>query len=88
MAPTPPDLRGVPGWVGPLLIAAAASVFGWGLGMTSSIGAKIEAQTIQLAEAKKTLEMLCQFAEEKKRLDQIQDDRIRQIELRMQSLSR
>jgi hypothetical protein len=70
------------------MVAGAASVFGWGLGMTSSLGAKIEAQTIQMAETKKTLEMLCAFMDEKKQLDRAQDDRLRQIELRLQTLGR
>lgn len=68
------------------MVAAGASVVGWALGLTSSLGAKLEAQTVQLAETKKVLEMLCTFMDEKKQLDRAQDDRLRQIELRLQQL--
>ena len=92
MAPSPGQPTGVPSWVGPLLVAllvaGAGSVFGWGLGMTTSVGSKIEALTIQSAETKKVLEMLCTFMDEKKQLDRAQDDRLRQIELRLQLLGR
>ena len=87
MAPTP-EIKGLPAWVGPLILAAAASAMSWGLGMTTSVSAKIEAQTIQMAETKKVLEMLCAFMDEKKQLDRAQDDRLRQIELRLQTLGR
>lgn len=86
VAPTPQLPNGVPQWVGPLLVAAACSVLGWALGMTTSLGSKLEALTIQGAETKKVLEMLCTFMDEKKQLDRSQDDRLRQIELRLQQL--
>jgi hypothetical protein len=87
MAPTPSDNRGVPAWVGPLIISSVAALFGWALGVTSSIGAKIDQQTVQLAEQKKILEMLCTFMDEKKLIDRQQDERLRQIELQLRSLS-
>jgi hypothetical protein len=41
-----------------------------------------------MAEQKKILEMLCDFLEEKKTLDRIQDERLRQLELKVQALGR
>lgn len=81
MAPSTGNYRGMPSWVSSLMVAIAASGVSWALGLSSGLGAKIEAQTIQLAETKRTLDMLCQFMEEKKRRDELQDDRIRALEL-------
>lgn len=87
MAPTP-EIKGLPGWVGPLMLAGAASVISWVLGMTTSVVTKIDAQTVQLAKTEKVLEMLCTFMEEKKQLDRTQDEQIRQIQLQMRTLGR
>jgi hypothetical protein len=46
------------------------------------------ALNVQMAEQKKILEMLCDFMEEKKTLDKIQDERLRQLELQVQALGR
>jgi hypothetical protein len=43
---------------------------------------------VKIAEQKAILQMLCDFMEEKKALDKIQDERLRQLELRVQALGR
>jgi len=70
------------------MLAGAASVISWVLGMTTSVVTKIDAQTVQLAKTEKVLEMLCTFMEEKKQLDRTQDEQIRQIQLQMRTLGR
>lgn len=70
------------------MLAGAASVISWVLGMTTSVVTKIDAQTVQLAKTEKVLEMLCTFMEEKKQLDRMQDEQIRQIQLQMRALGR
>ena len=69
-----------------MMLAGAASVISWVLGMTTSVVTKIDAQTVQLAKTEKVLEMLCTFMEEKKQLDRTQDEQIRQIQLQMRAL--
>ena len=55
-------------------------------GSLLSIGEKIDSQTVQLAETKKVLEMLCAFMEKQEPVDKAQDERLRQLELRVQAL--
>jgi hypothetical protein len=57
-------------------------------GSMQSIGSKIDNQTVQLAETKKVLEMLCTFMEEQKPVDRAQDERLRQPAHERWSLSR
>jgi hypothetical protein len=86
MAPSPTPLpNGIPQWVGPLLVGVAVVMI---TGSMQSIGSKIDNQTVQLAETKKVLEMLCTFMEEQKPVDRAQDERLRQLELRVQALGR
>jgi hypothetical protein len=87
MDPAPAESRGMPSWVGPLLVAIAAATCAWGLSLVSSIAEKIDKQTIQLAEQKKVLEILCTFMDEKKLIDRQQDERLRQVELQLRTLS-
>jgi len=86
MAPSPTPLpNGVPQWVGPLLVGCSVVMI---TGAMLSVGSKIDSVTVQMAETKKVLEMLCAFMEQQRPVDKAQDERLRQLELRMQSLMR
>ena len=57
-------------------------------GATMASATNLYALNVQMAEQKKILEMLCDFMEEKKAIDKIQDERLRQLELQVQALRR
>ncbi len=86
MAPSPTPLpNGVPQWAGALLVGVSVLIIG---GATMASATNLYALNVQMAEQKKILEMLCDFMEEKKTLDKIQDERLRQLELQVQALGR
>jgi hypothetical protein len=86
MAPSPTPLpNGVPQWTGALLVGVSVLIIG---GATMASATNLYALNVQMAEQKKILEMLCDFMEEKKTLDKIQDERLRQLELQVQALGR
>lgn len=57
-------------------------------GATMAIATNLYTMNVQLAEQKKTLELLCDFMEEKKQLDKSQDERLRLVELRLHGMGR
>jgi hypothetical protein len=86
MSPCPTPLpNGVPQWAGALLVGVSVLIIG---GATMASATNLYALNVQMAEQKKILEMLCDFMEEKKTLDKIQDERLRQLELQVQALGR
>lgn len=82
--------QGIPAWVGPLILtvigATVGSASGWALGMTSSVGSRLDTQTVQLATLKTTLDALCKQLENQPAIDKAQDERIRQLELAVRTL--
>lgn len=93
MAPTPPPLpQGVPQWAGTLLVGVSVIVI---TNAMHSIGTKLDQNTAQIAaanlqaaETRKVVEMLCDLWEKKEGLDKEQNERLRQIELRVFGASR
>jgi hypothetical protein len=80
----------MPQWAGPLILAVIGAIVGsasgWALGMTSSVGSKLDTQTVQLATLKTTIESLCKQLEKQPAIDRAQDERIRQLELQVRTL--
>ncbi len=71
--------RGVPEWVGPLMIGSAIAVVSWGLGSTSSQVQKLDTLLMWQQRTQTTLEVVCKQLEEKKSIDQRQDRELQQI---------
>ena len=86
MSPCPTPLpNGVPQWTGALLVGVSVLIIG---GATMASASNLYALNVQMAEQKKILERLCDFMEETKAIDKHQDERLRQLELRVQALGR
>ncbi len=86
MSPCPTPLpNGVPQWTGALLVGVSVLIIGGG---TMASATNLSALNVKIAEQKAILQMLCDFMEEKKAVDKIQDERLRQLELRVQALGR
>jgi uncharacterized FAD-dependent dehydrogenase len=86
MSPCPTPLpNGVPQWTGALLVGVSVLIIGGG---TMASATNLSALNVKIAEQKAILQMLCDFMEEKKTRDNIQDERLRQLELRVQALGR
>ncbi len=79
-------LRGVPAWVGPLLIGLACTFVASAAGAAVGMGAKVDALNVRLATLQTAFDALCKQLENQPAVDRAQDERLRQLELEMRSL--